>query len=71
MTTGIDLVKEQIQIAAGEKLSFSQSDVKIRGWALECRINAEDPYNGFLPSPGRIEYLYLPGGPGVRTDTHI
>jgi len=71
MVTGIDLLKEQIKIAAGEKLSISQSDVKLKGWALECRINAEDPYNGFLPSPGKVEHLYTPGGPGVRVDTHV
>ncbi len=71
MTTGIDLIKEQFRSAAGEKLSFSQSDIKPKGWAIECRINAEDPYNGFLPSPGKIEHLYVPGGFGIRCDTHI
>ncbi|MDP8234505.1 MAG: acetyl-CoA carboxylase biotin carboxylase subunit [Candidatus Saelkia tenebricola] len=71
MVTGINLLNEQIKSAAGEKLSISQSDVKIKGWALECRINAEDPYNGFLPSPGKIEQIYLPGGYGVRVDTHV
>ncbi len=71
MVTGIDIVKEQIKIASGEKLRLKQDDVKIRGAALECRINAEDPENGFMPSPGRVEQLNLPGGPGVRIDTHI
>jgi len=71
MVTGVNLLQEQIKSASGEKLSFTQSDVKIKGWALECRINAEDPYNGFLPSPGKIEHIYLPGGYGVRIDTHV
>ncbi len=69
--TGIDIVKEQIKIAAGEKLKIKQDDVKIHGAAIECRINAEDPDNNFMPSPGKIEELNLPGGPGVRLDTHI
>ncbi len=71
MVTGIDLVKEQIRIAAGEKLKIKQDEVKMRGAAIECRINAEDPQNNFLPCPGKIEELNLPGGPGVRIDTHI
>lgn len=71
MVTGIDLIKEQIRIAAGEKLHFQQDDVQIKGWAIECRINAEDDENNFLPCPGKIEALNLPGGPGVRVDTHI
>jgi len=71
MVTGIDLVKEQIKIAAGEKLKIKQDDVKIKGAAIECRINAEDPEKNFLPSPGKIEQLNLPGGFGVRVDTHI
>ena len=69
--TGIDLVKEQIKLAAGERLSFDSSDVKINGHAIECRINAEDPDKDFIPSPGKITHLYLPGGPGVRVDTHV
>ncbi|MDP8211888.1 MAG: acetyl-CoA carboxylase biotin carboxylase subunit [Candidatus Zapsychrus exili] len=71
MVTGIDLVKEQIRIASGEKLSLTQADVKIKGAAIECRINAEDPYNNFMPCPGKIEQLNLPGGHNVRVDTHI
>ena len=69
--TAIDLVKEQILVAAGEKLSVGQEDIEIKGHAIECRINAEDPDNDFAPSPGRIESLNIPGGPGVRVDTHI
>jgi acetyl-CoA carboxylase biotin carboxylase subunit len=71
MVTGMDLIKEQIRVAAGEKLKISQEDVKIRGAAIECRINAEDFENNFMPCPGKIEMLILPGGPGVRVDTHI
>lgn len=71
MVTGIDLVKEQIKSAAGEKLKIKQEDVKINGAAIECRINAEDPDNNFMPCPGKIEELNLPGGFGVRVDTHI
>jgi acetyl-CoA carboxylase biotin carboxylase subunit len=63
-------VKEQILIAAGEPLSFSQKDVEIRGHALECRINAEDPYR-FTPSPGKITSYHPPGGPGIRVDSHV
>jgi len=68
--TGIDLVRYQILIASGELLQHSQSDVKISGHAIECRINAEDPFDDFRPSPGRIEMYYQPGGRGVRVDTH-
>jgi len=71
MVTGIDLIKEQIRVSAGEKLRFSQDNVQLRGAAIECRINAEDPDNNFMPSPGKIEALILPGGPNVRVDTHI
>ncbi|MFH1655540.1 MAG: acetyl-CoA carboxylase biotin carboxylase subunit [Candidatus Omnitrophota bacterium] len=71
MITGIDLIKEQIKIAVGEKLSFKQDDIDFEGAAIECRINAEDPDNGFSSCPGMIERLNLPGGPGVRVDTHI
>lgn len=69
--TGIDLVKEQIRIASGEKLLFSQEDITLTGHAIECRINAEDPAKNFRPSPGMITDLYLPGGKGVRMDTAI
>ena len=68
--TGIDLVREQILVAAGEKLSISQSDVQFTGHAIECRINAEDPFDDFRPCPGRIEMYYAPGGRGVRVDSH-
>ncbi|MFA4983926.1 MAG: acetyl-CoA carboxylase biotin carboxylase subunit [Candidatus Omnitrophota bacterium] len=71
MVTGIDLIKEQLAIAAGEKLSLRQDDIRLKGAALECRINAEDYENNFMPSPGRIESVNFPGGPGVRLDTHI
>ena len=68
--TGIDLVRQQILIAMGEPLKISQSDVEFRGHAIECRINAEDPFDEFRPSPGRVEMYYQPGGHGVRVDTH-
>ncbi len=71
MVTGIDLVKEQIRIAAGERLSFDQDDVKINGCAIECRINAEDPDNGFMPCPGKVSFFHAAGGPGVRVDSHV
>lgn len=70
MVTGLDLVKEQLRVAAGEKLSFTQEQVVFRGHAIECRINAEDPDNNFMPSPGRIEKWQMPGGPRVRIDSH-
>jgi acetyl-CoA carboxylase biotin carboxylase subunit len=70
MITGIDLVQEQIHVAAGEKLRFRQKDITLRGHALECRINAEDPYR-FTPSPGRITSYHPPGGPGIRVDSHV
>ncbi|KQT36467.1 MULTISPECIES: acetyl-CoA carboxylase biotin carboxylase subunit [unclassified Methylophilus] len=70
MITGIDLVQQQIFIAAGEKLPFRQRDIVLNGHAIECRINAEDPYN-FVPSPGFINRFHMPGGPGVRMDTHV
>ncbi len=70
MITGIDLVNEQIKVASGEKLSFSQSDVRFNGHAIECRINAEDPAT-FTPSPGRITYFHPPGGLGVRVDSGV
>jgi acetyl-CoA carboxylase biotin carboxylase subunit len=69
MITGIDIVQQQIRIAAGEKLRIKQRDVQFRGHAIECRINAEDPYR-FTPSPGRITSYHMPGGPGIRVDSH-
>ena len=71
LVTGIDLVKEQIFIAAGEKLSFRQKDILLRGHAIECRINAENPAKHFMPCPGTVDYLHLPGGNGVRIDSAI
>ncbi|MDP4152032.1 MAG: acetyl-CoA carboxylase biotin carboxylase subunit [Bacillota bacterium] len=71
MATGIDLLKEQIRIAAGERLNLRQADININGHTIECRINAEDPENGFCPSPGTIETLHIPGGPGIRVDSAI
>jgi acetyl-CoA carboxylase biotin carboxylase subunit len=71
MITGVDLIKEQIKIAAGERLGLNQSDLLIRGHAIECRINAEDPEANFRPSPGRITLYHLPGGPGVRVDSAV
>jgi acetyl-CoA carboxylase biotin carboxylase subunit len=68
LVTGIDLVREQINVAAGKPLSFSQEDVRMSGHAIECRIYAEDPENNFLPSPGKIRRLRIPQGPGVRDD---
>ena len=70
MITGIDIVQEQIRIAAGHKLRFRQKDIQLRGHAIECRINAENPVT-FVPSPGRITQLHVPGGPGIRVDSHI
>lgn len=70
MVTGIDLVKSQIRVAAGEKLGLKQDDIVVRGVAIECRINAEDPANGFRPCPGRIDRIIAPGGFGVRFDSH-
>jgi acetyl-CoA carboxylase biotin carboxylase subunit len=69
--TGIDLVKEQILVAAGEPMTFKQEDVKLHGHAIECRINAEDFEHGFRPSPGKVTYWYRPGGPGLRVDSHV
>lgn len=71
MITGIDLIKEQIKIAAGEELQFTQSDIKLEGHAIECRINAENTEKGFMPSPGKIERLILPGGFNVRVDSAV
>lgn len=71
MVTGIDLVRTQIQIAAGMPLPFTQADIKLRGHAIECRVNAEDPTHNFMPSPGKITRAHVPGGIGVRWDSHI
>lgn len=71
LITGLDLVREQVRIAAGEKLGYTQADVQRRGHAIECRVYAEDPSSGFLPSPGRIEILRTPAGPGVRDDSGV
>jgi acetyl/propionyl-CoA carboxylase alpha subunit len=70
MISGVDIVQEQIRVAAGEPLSIRQADVQLRGCAMQCRVNAEDPWNHFLPSPGTIEQFRLPGGPHVRVDTY-
>ena len=71
MVTGIDIVKEQIRIARGRKLHYTQDDLQLNGWAIECRINAEDPFNNFIPSTGRINTLSRPAGPGVRVDSGV
>jgi acetyl-CoA carboxylase biotin carboxylase subunit len=71
MVTGVDIVREQIQIAQGKKLSYKQSDIKMLGCAIECRINAENPDKNFMPSAGKIEGYIAPGGYGVRIDSHI
>jgi acetyl-CoA carboxylase biotin carboxylase subunit len=71
MVTGIDLIKAQIAVAAGERLPFSQEDIPLRGTALECRINAEDPLRNFQPSPGKIAQIIVPGGMGIRFDSHV
>lgn len=70
MITGIDIVHEQILVAAGERLSCRQRDIELRGHAIECRINAEDPFR-FTPSPGRIQTWHPPGGPGIRVESHV
>lgn len=71
IVTGTDIVREQIRIAAGLTLETAQSDIKFEGHAIECRINAEDPANGFRPCPGKVDFVHLPGGPGVRVDTAL
>jgi len=71
LVTGVDLVREQLRVAAGLPLSFTQEDVRVSGHAIECRINAEDPEHDFRPCPGKTEFLHLPGGPGVRVDTAL
>ena len=69
--TGVDLIKEQIRVAAGEKLSFTQKELKPQGHAIEFRVNAENPFKDFAPSPGKIQFVHMPGGPGVRVDSHV
>ena len=69
--TGIDLIKEQIRVASGEPLSFSQRDVNMNGHSIEFRVNAEDPYRNFTPSPGKVDWVHFPGGHGVRIDSHV
>ena len=71
LVTGLDLVQWQLRVAAGERLPFTQEELVPRGWAMECRITSEDPANGFLPSTGRVRYLHLPSGPGIRWDGGI
>jgi len=71
LVTGRDLVRDQLRLAAGDKLGFAQDDVTLTGWAIECRINAEDPFAAFMPSPGTVTALRAPGGPGVREDTGV
>ena len=71
LVTGVDIVQEQLRVARGRKLRYSQEDIKLRGWAIECRINAEDPYNDYLPSTGTITTIRLPSGPGLRVDTGV
>ncbi|MBF0707424.1 acetyl-CoA carboxylase biotin carboxylase subunit [Alkalihalobacillus hwajinpoensis] len=71
MVTGVDLIKEQIRVADGERLSLTQDEVILKGWSIECRINAEDPENGFMPSPGKVETYLPPGGFGVRVDSAV
>ena len=71
LVSGLDLIKEQIRVAAGEPLSVSQSEIQIQGHAIECRINAENPVRNFMPCPGKITNVHVPGGNGIRVDTHI
>ena len=71
LITNVDLIKEQIRIASGEKLTLKQEDIQFNGWAIECRINAENPAKNFMPSPGKINLYLVPGGPGVRVDSAV
>jgi acetyl/propionyl-CoA carboxylase alpha subunit len=71
LVTGVDIVQEQLRVARGRRLPYRQEDIKIDGWAIECRINAEDPYNNYLPSTGVITTSLVPTGPGVRIDTGV
>ncbi|MCY1302798.1 Biotin carboxylase [compost metagenome] len=70
LVTGVDIVREQLRVALGQPLSLRQEDIQVRGHAIECRINAEDPFN-FIPSPGVVNHWVAPGGPGVRIDSHL
>jgi len=71
LITGVDLVLEQLRIAAGEPLALKQEEIRLHGWSIECRITCEDPYHGFRPDPGPIQAVHLPAGPGVRVDSHL
>jgi len=71
MITGVDLIQEQIRVAQGEKLRFTQDDIKFKGHSIECRLNAEDPFQNFRPGPGRVSTYLAPGGPHVRMDSHL
>ena len=71
MVTGVDIVKEQLFVAAGRTLRWRQEDIRMKGWAIECRITAEDPFNNFLPTGGKVTYLHEPSGPGVRVDSSL
>src|SRR5690625_4393054 len=71
MVTGVDLIKEQIKIANNEPLSYKQEDIELNGWSIECRINAEDPFNNFMPQPGKVDMYLAPGGLGVRVDSAV
>ena len=71
MVTGVDLIAQQLKIAAGETLELKQENIKLHGHAIECRINAEDPRHGFRPAPGTISGWLPPGGPGIRIDSHV
>jgi acetyl-CoA carboxylase, biotin carboxylase subunit len=71
LVTGVDIAQEQLRIARGRKLRLSQDDIQIRGWAIECRINAEDPHNNYLPSTGVITTIRMPSGPGIRVDSGV
>lgn len=71
MITGVDLIKQMLLVASGEKLPFEQKDIKLNGWAIECRINAENPSKNFMPSPGLVEFYLPPGGLGVRVDSAV
>src|SRR5699024_1003605 len=71
MVTGLDLIKEQIYVANGEKLAYTQEEIELTGWSIECRINAENPFKDFRPSPGKVDMYLAPGGLGVRVDSAV